>query len=156
MLIAATTTEQSTKRKKKNMFIFLKLFLKAFNLFSKKLKHAPTRFARNEIFIEHHVAIYKESSYTGCPRRKGHDILGGHNIGRSKQKLYMYICPIPNGFRVKAISLYSSKIVNKKERLRTVSNTGIYCSSDSLPSMSTLYQQHISIFGVCELLEAGS
>jgi hypothetical protein len=53
------------------------------------------------------------------------NILGGHSIGRSKQKVYMYMCPIPNGFRGRAISLYSSKIVDKKEILRTVSNTGI-------------------------------
>jgi hypothetical protein len=38
----------------------------------------------------------------------------------------MYKCSIPNGFRDKAISLYSSKIVHKKEILRTVSNTGIF------------------------------
>jgi hypothetical protein len=30
--------------------------------------------------------------------------------------------PIPNGFRDTAISLYSSKTVDKKEILRTVSN----------------------------------
>jgi hypothetical protein len=42
----------------------------------------------------------------------------------------MYMCPIPNGFRDRAISLYSSKIADKKEILGTVSNTGIYCSSD--------------------------
>jgi hypothetical protein len=40
------------------------------------------------------------------------------------------MCPIPNGFRDRAILLYSSKTVNKKEILRTVSNTGIYYSSD--------------------------
>jgi hypothetical protein len=40
------------------------------------------------------------------------------------------MCPIPNGFRDRVISLYSSKIVDKKEILRIVSNTGIYCSSD--------------------------
>jgi hypothetical protein len=44
----------------------------------------------------------------------------------------MYICPIPNGFRDRAISLYSSKIADKKAVLRTVSNTGIYCSSDKV------------------------
>jgi hypothetical protein len=46
-----------------------------------------------------------------------------------RKKVYMYMCPIPNGFRDRAISLYSSKIVDKKEILRTDSNTGIYCSS---------------------------
>jgi hypothetical protein len=38
------------------------------------------------------------------------------------------VCPIPNGFRDRTISLYSYKIVDKKNILRTVSNTGIYCS----------------------------
>jgi hypothetical protein len=42
------------------------------------------------------------------------------------------MCPIPNGFRDTAVSLYSHKIVGKKEILRTVSNTGIYCSSDKV------------------------
>jgi hypothetical protein len=40
------------------------------------------------------------------------------------------MCPILNGFRDRDISLYSSKIVDKKEILRTVSNTNLYCSSD--------------------------
>jgi hypothetical protein len=48
------------------------------------------------------------------------------------KKFYMYMCPIPNGFRDRALSLYSSKIVDKKEVLRTVSNAGIYCSSDKV------------------------
>jgi hypothetical protein len=47
------------------------------------------------------------------------------------------MCPIPNGLRDRAISLYSSKIIVKKEILRTVSNTGIYCSSDKV---GTVYQ----------------
>jgi hypothetical protein len=33
--------------------------------------------------------------------------------------------PIPNGFRDRAISLYSYETVEQKEVLRTVSNTGI-------------------------------
>jgi hypothetical protein len=48
------------------------------------------------------------------------------------KKMHMYMSPIPNGFRDRVISLYSSKIVDKKEILRTVSNTGIYCSSDKV------------------------
>jgi hypothetical protein len=43
------------------------------------------------------------------------------------KKVYMYMCPIPNG----------SKIDDKKEILPTVSNTGIYCSSDSWYSLSS-------------------
>jgi hypothetical protein len=50
----------------------------------------------------------------------------------SKKKVYMYMCLIPNGFRDRAISLYSSKTVDKNEILRIVSNTGIYCSSDKV------------------------
>ena len=44
----------------------------------------------------------------------------------------MNMCPIPNGFRDRAIWMFNRKIVDKKEilRVRTVSNTGIYCSSD--------------------------
>jgi hypothetical protein len=44
------------------------------------------------------------------------NILEGHSIGHQDT----------------AISLYSSKIVDKKEILRTVSNTGIYCSSEKV------------------------
>jgi hypothetical protein len=61
------------------------------------------------------------------------NILGGNSIGHfKKKKVCTYMCPIPNGFRDRAISLYSSKIVDKKEILRTVSNAGIYCSSDKV------------------------
>jgi hypothetical protein len=42
------------------------------------------------------------------------------------------MCPIPNGSRDRVISPYSSKIVAKKEILRTVSNTGIYSSTDKV------------------------
>jgi hypothetical protein len=44
----------------------------------------------------------------------------------------MYMCPILNGFRDRVMSLYSTKIVDKNEILRTVSNTGIYCSSETV------------------------
>jgi hypothetical protein len=33
------------------------------------------------------------------------NILGDHSIGHSKQKLYTNMCPIPNGFRDRAIWL---------------------------------------------------
>jgi hypothetical protein len=47
----------------------------------------------------------------------------------------MYMCPIPNGFWDKVISLQSSKIVDKKEILRTVSNTATSCSSDKVATV---------------------
>jgi hypothetical protein len=50
--------------------------------------------------------------------------LGGHSIGYSKQKiLYVHVS---YSERVSDISLYSSKIVDKKEILRTVSNLSLY------------------------------
>jgi hypothetical protein len=45
------------------------------------------------------------------------------------------MCPIPNGFPDRVISLYRSRTVDKKEILRTVSNTGIYCSSDKVDTV---------------------
>jgi hypothetical protein len=44
----------------------------------------------------------------------------------------MYMFPISNAFRDRDNSPYISKFVDKKEVLRTVSNTGIYCSSDKV------------------------
>jgi hypothetical protein len=44
-------------------------------------------------------------SIEGVPGGKV-SILGGHSVGHSE---YIYMCPIPNGFRDRAISLYSSK-----------------------------------------------
>jgi ascorbate-specific PTS system EIIC-type component UlaA len=57
------------------------------------------------------------SSCTGCPMRKV-TIPGGHSIGHSKQKVYMYMCPIPNGFGDRAVSVCSSLYMVPK-----------YCSS---------------------------
>jgi hypothetical protein len=42
------------------------------------------------------------------------------------KKIHMCMYPVSN----RVISLYSSKIVDKKDILCTVSNTSIYCSSD--------------------------
>jgi hypothetical protein len=50
-----------------------------------------------------------------------------------------YICPIPNDFRDRVISLYSSKIVDKKDILLTVPDTGIYCSSGKV---GTVYKHN--------------
>jgi hypothetical protein len=62
------------------------------------------------------------------------NIVGGHSIGHTKQKknVYMYMCSIPKGFWDTDISLYSSKIVDKEEILRTISNTGIYYWSNKV------------------------
>jgi hypothetical protein len=58
------------------------------------------------------------------------------------------MCPILNGFRDRAISLYSSKIVDKKEILRTVSNTGIYCSSDKVGTVYVLLWLYSPLLGL--------
>jgi hypothetical protein len=52
------------------------------------------------------------------------NILGGHSIGHSKKKVWMYMCPIPNDFKDRAISLYIS-----------VSNIGIHCSSEKVDTV---------------------
>jgi hypothetical protein len=48
------------------------------------------------------------------------------------------MCPIPNDFRDRAMWMYSYKIVDKKEILRTVSN--IYCSSDKFVSLKYIFE----------------
>jgi hypothetical protein len=62
-------------------------------------------------------------------------ILGGHSIGHSKQRSVYVHVSYSEGSRDRAISLYSSKIVGKKEILRTVANTGIYYSSDKVDTV---------------------
>jgi hypothetical protein len=44
------------------------------------------------------------------------------------KKVCVYMCPILNSFQDRALS----KIVYKKGILCTVSNTGMYCSSDNI------------------------
>jgi hypothetical protein len=51
------------------------------------------------------------------------------------KNVYIYMCTISNDFQDRAISLYNSKIVDKKETLHTVSNIGIYCSSDKVDTV---------------------
>jgi len=48
------------------------------------------------------------------------------------KNVYANMCPIPNGFWDRTIWMYNRKIVDKKDilRVRTVSNTSTYCSSD--------------------------
>lgn len=49
-----------------------------------------------------------------------------------RKQVYMYMRHIPKGFRNTVISLYSSRIVDNKGILRTISNTGTYCLSDKV------------------------
>jgi hypothetical protein len=117
MLIATTTTEQSTKKKSIEHIYIFKNILKASNLFSKKkIKRAPTCFACNEIFIEHHVVIYRNHHIENVPGGKVTVFCEVIISAILNKKVYMYMSPIPNGFRYRAISLYSSKIVDKKKR----------------------------------------
>jgi hypothetical protein len=60
------------------------------------------------------------------------NIPGAHSVIHCKQKrLYVHVS-YPNCFQDRDISMYSSKIVDKKEILCTVSKAGIYCSSDKV------------------------
>jgi hypothetical protein len=74
---------------------------------------------------------YRHYQYTGVPGGKV-NILGGHTTRHSKQN---FMCPLIIGFRDKAISLCSSKIADNKDILSTVSNIGIYCSSDKVDTV---------------------
>jgi hypothetical protein len=51
----------------------------------------------------------------------------------------MYMCPVPNSFRGRAISLHISKIVDKKEIVITVSNISIYSSSNKVVTVYLVY-----------------
>jgi hypothetical protein len=72
------------------------------------------------------------------------------------------VCPIPNGFRDRAISHYNFKIVDKKEILRTVSHSGIYCSSDKVgtvylvipPSTTMHFETRVRTWRVARLYSA--
>jgi hypothetical protein len=55
-------------------------------------------------------------------------IVGGHRLFILSKMAYMYMCPILNGFQDRAISLNTSKFVDKKEILCSASNTDICCS----------------------------
>jgi hypothetical protein len=65
----------------------------------------------------------------------------------------MYMCPIPNSFRDIAILLYSSKIVDKKEILHTVSNSVICCSSDKVGTVYIFENSTVSINALCSSCE---
>jgi hypothetical protein len=55
--------------------------------------------------------------------------------------------PLANGFGDGAISLYRCKTVDKKEILHTVSNSGIYCSSDKVGTVYLV--QIVNILALC-------
>jgi hypothetical protein len=59
------------------------------------------------------VVIYFVTQYNRlhrCPRRIGH--YSRRSIVSVSKKVYMYMCPIPNGFRDRAISLYTVQASN--------------------------------------------
>jgi hypothetical protein len=59
------------------------------------------------------IYISNNNAIQNIPGRKV-NILGGHSISHSKQKFYMFMCPIPNGFGDRVISLYSTLYRNVK------------------------------------------
>jgi hypothetical protein len=63
------------------------------------------------------------------------------------------MCPIPNGFRDRTISLYSSKIVDKKEILHTGFNTRTDCSSDKIGTVHIFENSTVSINALCNSCE---
>jgi hypothetical protein len=64
------------------------------------------------------VGRRRKPAYTGCPRRirsKFWEVIVW--VILTKNLLCTYMCPMPNGFQDRAISPYSSKIVDGKEVL---------------------------------------
>jgi hypothetical protein len=71
--------------------------------------------------------------YTECPSRKGPTFCEVIVSVILSENVYLSIrVSISNCFQDRTISLCSSKIVYKKEILRTVSNAAIYCSSNKV------------------------
>jgi hypothetical protein len=70
--------------------------------------------------------------------------------------VYMALCVIANGFRDRAVSLYSCKIVDK-ETLRIVSNIGIYCSRDKVGTVQLVRyvfeNSTVNISAICNSCE---
>ena len=91
-------------------------------------------------------------------------MLGCHGVGHSKQKcLYEHVSYFER-FPSYSYWMYNRKIVDKKDtlRVRTVSNTGIYCSSDRVgtlynkcskipPSTSMHFATHVKTWRVVRL-----
>jgi hypothetical protein len=68
----------------------------------------------------------------------------------------MYMFPIPDSFQDRAISLYSSKVVDKKEIWRTVCDTGIYFSSDKVGTVflvQYIFKKSVNISALCSSCE---
>jgi hypothetical protein len=75
------------------------------------------------------------------------------------KKVYMYMYPILDCFRDRAIPVYSSKTVDKKEILRTASNTDSYCSSDKVSTVYlvqyTFENSTVNLSALCSSCEGG-
>jgi hypothetical protein len=54
------------------------------------------------------VCVCARARVRVCVRARACACVSSHSISHSKQKMYVVICPIPNGFQSRAISLYSS------------------------------------------------
>jgi hypothetical protein len=66
------------------------------------MEHEPPR-------VQHNVGLYRVSHEE---RSIFWEVITSAILSKT---MYMYMCSIPNGFRGRAISLYISKIVDKKE-----------------------------------------
>jgi hypothetical protein len=71
------------------------------------------------------------------------NILGVILSASLSKNVYVYMCPIPNGFRDRAISLYSSKIVDKKEILQS------WYSLPSIIYFRKFHRQHQCTWCTC-------
>ncbi|PNF32668.1 hypothetical protein B7P43_G13122 [Cryptotermes secundus] len=73
------------------------------------------------------------------------------------KEVYMYMCPIPNGFRDRAISLYSSKIVALVLRIRKVPSSNLFTETGFPEKFSWPHQADVasSLYSLEGGIEAG-
>ena len=96
--------------------------------------------------VQRNVELFQTNVLTILSKWQWRQILGIYRLSQDEgsifwevivsvilsKNIYMNMYTIPNGFRYRVIWLYNRKTVDKKDilRVRAVSNTDIYCSSD--------------------------
>jgi hypothetical protein len=98
------------------------------------------------IHLHIHTYIHTYTHIQGVPGGKV-NILGGHSIGHSKQKRYMNMCPIPNGFRDRTIWLQTvAQQGEGKDNTGRPSQTTIQSNGSILETVRNRTHVHIKFF----------
>jgi hypothetical protein len=86
------------------------------------------------------------------------NILGGHSIGESKKKVYINMCPFPNGFRYLARSIFLPSLSMSNHNSQLTLHAGSHASDIGTlrwEGQVTLFQcsedAHVAWFGIYEV-----